>query len=132
MEKARRYSKKREALIQALQASTEHPSAEMLYTTLKEQFPDLSLGTVYRNLSQMRQDGTIISVATVAGQERYDANIDEHTHFICRNCHQVIDLFDVRLEDDHIAEAAEKYGHNIESQELLLRGVCNDCRKHVN
>lgn len=132
MEKARRYSKKREAIMQALQASTEHPSAEMLYTALKEQFPDLSLGTVYRNLSQMRQDGTIISVATVAGQERYDANTDVHTHFICRNCHNVIDLHKVRLEDDHIAEAAALYGHDIESQELILRGVCNDCRGHLN
>ena len=132
MEKARRYSKKREAIIQALQASVEHPSAEMLYTQLKEQFPDLSLGTVYRNLSQMRQDGTIISVATVAGQERYDANTDVHTHFICRNCHSVIDLFEIQLTADHIADAQARYGHDIESQELILRGVCNDCRKQVN
>ena len=59
MEKARRYSKKRAAIIDALRASDAHPSAEMLYQKLKEQFPDLSLGTVYRNLSQLKQDGDI-------------------------------------------------------------------------
>jgi Fur family peroxide stress response transcriptional regulator len=127
MEKARRFSRKRAAIIEALRASDAHPSAEMLYRSLKEQFPDLSLGTVYRNLSQLRQDGDIVSVATVAGQERYDANTEAHTHFICNHCHSVIDLWDVQCPQSCAAEAARRHELTIQSQELILRGVCTAC-----
>ena len=75
---ARKYSKKREAILEALRNTTEHPSAEMLYARLKPEFPDLSLGTVYRNLAMFIRDGDAVSVGTVAGQERYDA--DTHPH----------------------------------------------------
>lgn len=71
---ARKYSKKREAILEALRNTTEHPSAEMLYARLKPEFPDLSLGTVYRNLAMFIRDGDAVSVGTVAGQERYDAD----------------------------------------------------------
>ena len=70
---ARKYSKKRQAILDALRNTTEHPSAEMLYARLKPEYPDLSLGTVYRNLAMFIRDGAVISVGTVSGQERYDA-----------------------------------------------------------
>ena len=129
MEKARRYSKKRAAIIDALRASDAHPSAEMLYQKLKEQFPDLSLGTVYRNLSQLKQDGDIACIATVAGQERYDATTAAHTHFICRRCHRVVDFWEIECSGCYAAEAARRYDVTVESQELLLRGLCTDCKE---
>ena len=61
---ARKYSKKREAILEALRNTTEHPSAEMLYARLKPEFPDLSLGTVYRNLAMFIRDGDAVSVGT--------------------------------------------------------------------
>ena len=73
MAKAIRYSKKREALLQIIQDTECHPSAEWLYQTLKPQHPDLSLGTVYRNLQFFREQGIIKSVGVVNGQERFDA-----------------------------------------------------------
>ena len=62
MTKAKRYSAKREAILQVLRGTDTHPTAEWVFQQLKPQFPDLSLGTVYRNLAAFRQDGTLISV----------------------------------------------------------------------
>jgi Fur family peroxide stress response transcriptional regulator len=74
MRKITRYSKKRDAIYELLASTTCHPSAEWIYRNLKAEYPDLSLGTVYRNLSRFKEDGSIISVGVVDGQERYDGN----------------------------------------------------------
>ena len=68
MEKRQNYSRKREAILQAVRSTTLHPSAEWVYRELKPVFPDLSLGTVYRNLAQFKVDGVIVSVGTVNGR----------------------------------------------------------------
>ena len=83
MERATRYSKKREAILTAIRSSDAHPSAEWIYHTLKSTHPDLSLGTVYRNLLFFQQNGTIQSVGVVNGQERFDAVTAPHSHFVC-------------------------------------------------
>ena len=93
MEKARRYSPKREAILECLRSTDSHPAAEWVYAQLKPSIPDLSLATVYRNLGQFRKDGTIQVIGNVDGEERYDGDISPHSHFICRSCH----LFDARF-----------------------------------
>ena len=130
MEKAVRYSKKREAILEAIRSTTCHPSADWVYQTLKPTHPDLSLGTVYRNLEFFRQHGNIISVGVVKGQERFDATTDPHTHFVCSCCGNVIDL-DGILPDLGLDRAVcEKYGLSVERHELLFHGQCQDCMKN--
>ena len=73
-----RYSKKREAILNAIRSTTCHPSAEWIYQTLKPTHPDLSLGTVYRNLVFFQQQGQVQSVGVVNGQERFDGNTAPH------------------------------------------------------
>ena len=90
---ARKFSKKRAAILEALRHTDEHPSAEMLYSRLKGEFPDLSLGTVYRNLAMFVADGDAVSVGSVGGQERYDAVTAPHAHFICSCCGRVLDVY---------------------------------------
>ena len=80
MEVQRKNSKKRQAILESLRSVTNHPTAEMIYNRLKPEYPDLSLGTVYRNLAMFLEEGQIISVGTVDGQERYDARTDFHAH----------------------------------------------------
>ena len=70
METKRKTSKKRIAIMNALTAVTSHPTAEMLYASLKPLYPELSLGTVYRNLAVLAEEGLVVSVAHVDGQER--------------------------------------------------------------
>lgn len=127
MEKRRNYSRKREAILEAVRSTTSHPTAEWVYQKLKPKFPDLSLGTVYRNLAQFKRDGTIASVGVVNGQERFDGNIRPHTHFVCSNCACVLDIADEYIGADQVAEAEKKYRLRIDSSEVLFRGLCPNC-----
>ena len=92
MERAMRYSKKREAILAALRGTRTHPTAEWIYQTLKPEHQDLSLGTVYRNLALFQRQGLVRSVGVVDGHERFDAFTAPHSHFVCSCCRSVIDL----------------------------------------
>lgn len=126
-EKKRNYSRKREAILRAVRSTTCHPTAEWVYQTLKPDYPDLSLGTVYRNLTQFKNDGTIISLGTVNGQERYDGNINPHTHFVCSLCHAVLDVPGDFISDDQVGETAKRLGVRIDTCDVMLRGLCGEC-----
>ena len=129
MERATRYSKKREAILTAIRSSDAHPSAEWIYHTLKSTHPDLSLGTVYRNLLFFQQNGTIQSVGVVNGQERFDAVTAPHSHFVCTSCGAVIDLHSVKLDSSLTRAVSEQYGLAVERHELTFYGRCQTCIK---
>ena len=129
MEKAIRYSKKREAILNVIQSTKCHPSADWVYQTLKPDHPDLSLGTVYRNLEFFRQHGAIQSVGVVKGQERFDATTAPHTHFVCSGCGCVIDLDEIELDAELDRTVCEKYGLAVARHELTFHGLCQDCAK---
>lgn len=104
-----------------------HPSAEWVYHKLKPVFPDLSLGTVYRNIALFREDGTVISIGTVSGQERFDADLSDHAHLICDKCGAVVD---VRAEIDAkslYGEIEESCGGKILHHEVIYHGLCKNC-----
>ena len=127
MEKAVRYSKKREAIFNAIRETKCHPSADWVYQTLKPTHPDLSLGTVYRNLDFFRQHGMVRSVGVVKGQERFDAMTAPHTHFVCSCCGDVIDLDDIQLDAELDRTVCEQYGLAVERHELTFHGLCQTC-----
>ena len=128
MEKAVRYSKKREAILTAIRETKCHPSADWVYQTLKPTHPDLSLGTVYRNLEFFQQHGMVRSVGVVKGQERFDATTAPHTHFVCSCCcGDVIDLDDIQLDAELDRTVCERYGLAIERHELTFHGLCQTC-----
>ena len=87
------YSRKRQAIYELLLSTDIHPSADWIYNTLKPAYPDLSLGTVYRNLKVLEEKRIVKSVAVVGGSERYDARMSVHSHFVCRCCGRVEDVF---------------------------------------
>ena len=120
--KSSRKSKKREAIYAALCASDEHPTAENLYIALKPEIPDLSLGTVYRNLSLFKQEGLAVSVTTVNGQERFDACTIPHAHFICRHCGRVLDMGEVPLLPSPDPAVL------VEGVKVHYHGLCADCQ----
>ena len=104
-----------------------HPSAQWVYDTLRPIYPDLSLATVYRNIKLFEATGDIISVATVDGQERYDACVAPHSHFICRACAAVVDLdFSDDLENV-CAKLESRHGFKIESSNISYKGLCKNC-----
>ena len=116
-------SKKREAIYECVRATKTHPTAEWVYGQLKPSYPDLSLGTVYRNLAMFRQEGKLVSVGTVDGMERYDANTVPHAHFVCTHCNAVIDV-NVPLPEELITSVDCGGVHHCE---LTFFGVCHSC-----
>lgn len=121
------YSRKRQAIYELLLSTKEHPSAEWIYNALKSEYPDLSLGTVYRNLKLLENNGAVKSVAVVDGRERYDALMSPHSHFVCNKCGRVIDVF-LRNEISDITENLRINGaKRIDSFSLIYYGVCDKC-----
>ena len=132
MEATSKNFRKRNAILTYLQATNAHPSAETIYTDLKAQIPDLSMATVYRNLTKFRQEGMVQCVATVRGVERYDGNTDPHVHFICSDCDAVIDLHALHTPDSLRASAAACVGGTVESCCLSFTGKCRSCLAKQN
>lgn len=127
MEQVRKRSKKREAIYTALRNTREHPSADMLYSWLKPLYPDLSLGTVYRNLSMFVEDGSAVCVGNVAGQERYDADTRPHAHFVCEKCGKVLDVETSEKVSCMYPEVEESTGGEVHTHALTFSGICRDC-----
>ena len=119
--------RKRNAIYDCLCQSKTHPSAEIIYTQLKQQIPDLSLGTVYRNLTLFKNQGLAISVATVNGVERFDGNTAPHVHFICNGCSAVIDLEDMEVPRALCTSAENSCGGHIADCQLTFTGTCRSC-----
>lgn len=130
----KRYSRQRELIYQAVSGSDRHPTAEMIYQWLKPTNPNLSLGTVYRNLSLLSEEGILIRMPFPV--ERYDAATKPHSHFRCRNCGEVSDFdrFDLSSRQlsalDAAAEAAQP-GFLVERHELIFTGLCPACRREL-
>ena len=127
MESTGKQFRKRNAILSYLQSTTDHPSAEMVYAGLKPEIPDLSLGTVYRNLSLFKQQGLATSVATVRGVERFDGNTSPHVHFLCTACDAVIDLTQMQVPDSLRSMAEGCSGGQVEQCQLSFSGLCRDC-----
>lgn len=126
MEAKHKNSKQRSAIYDMLCSTKEHPTAEMIHTALKPLYPSLSLGTVYRNLTLFQEEGMVISVGNVGGQERYDAATEPHPHFMCRLCHRVSDL-DIPDTVSCLYREVEQSGGRVEGYNLVFSGVCADC-----
>ena len=127
MEPRSKRFRKRDAILAYLQHTDQHPSAETVYANLKTQIPDLSLGTVYRNISLFKQQGLIVSLGTVGGVERYDGNIDPHVHFVCTECGTVSDLHALHVPEELNAAAAREAGALVDHCHLTFHGRCHDC-----
>ena len=87
-----KYSKQREAIKSFLVGRYDHPTAETVYLGIKQEFPNISLGTVYRNLSLLSDIGEIQKLSTGIGPDRFDGNAAPHYHFICTRCGRVLDI----------------------------------------
>lgn len=127
MEHAPKQFRKRNAILARLQQSKAHPSAETLFAQLKSEIPDLSMGTVYRNLNLFKQQGLAISVATVSGVERFDGNTDPHVHFVCTGCDAVIDLDDIQVPEALCDAASACCGGRVDGCQLSFTGLCREC-----
>ena len=118
-----RFSQQRERIYETVRTSMEHPSAQMVYDALRPEMPRLSLGTVYRNLHQMAQEGRLRELEGPVA--RFDAVLPSHTHIRCVRCGQVADLelpYDPALDREAAGDGWVITGH-----ELVFNGICPAC-----
>ena len=127
MEHSPKQFRKRNAILQGLREATTHPSAEELYTILKPRIPDLSLGTVYRNLNLFKQQGLISSLANVHGTERFDPETTPHVHFVCDCCDRVLDLEQITIPEA-LTHQVDDTGCRVSGCSLTFTGICRECR----
>lgn len=120
----RRYSRQRETIYQAVLASRAHPTAEMIHEQLRETLPQLSLGTVYRNLRLLVEEGRLQELG--GSTARFDGVTAPHTHLRCKGCGRVLDLEDVPY-DPALDRLAERTGAVIEAHSLVFTGLCPAC-----
>ena len=130
MEKKLRHSHQRDMIYNYMLSTKEHPSAEMIYDQLRKVEPNLSLGTVYRNLKLLEELGMVKKVTSVNNVDRYDAMTSDHIHFVCDMCSRVIDL--PNFDNKEVKAKFEgQIGAKIDWVNITLGGVCEECRKKV-
>jgi Fur family peroxide stress response transcriptional regulator len=122
----RKYSRKREAILEAIRSTRCHPTAQWVYERLKPGIPDLSLGTVYRNIGLFRQEGKLVSVGVVNGEERFDGFTEPHPHCVCERCGRI---FDIPCPDEEALASLAKTpaGFAANFRKTVFYGVCPEC-----
>ena len=121
-----KYSRQREAILEELRKRHDHPTADLLYRSLRESFPRISLGTVYRNLNLLADLGQISRIRCEEGMEHFDCDTCDHYHFVCRGCGKILDLpMDIIEDLDARAESAGV--GSVETHSLLFYGRCSAC-----
>lgn len=126
-EPARRSTRQLATVLAAVRASgVEHPSAECIHAEVRRRLPQISLGTVYRNLQRLADDGLIGVTRPGGGPARYDPTPGGHDHFVCCACGHIEDVPGSRPRAGW--RAARRAGHLVASHALVLYGHCRDCR----
>lgn len=121
-----KHSKQRDSIMEFLRERKDHPTADTVYMNVRKTFPNISLGTVYRNLTLLADIGEIARIRVGDGVDHFDADTSPHYHFICNECGSVIDL---DMEDMvFINETANKnFDGLIEGHITYFYGKCGNC-----
>ena len=123
-----KYSRQRESIKVCLQGRKDHPTADMLYTDVRKEFPNISLGTVYRNLNLLTDIGEAIKISTPDGGDRFDGTVQPHNHFLCTKCGRFLDLeLDMKSIEEMNRLANDCFDGMITSSSTLFYGECSDC-----
>ncbi len=121
-----RKSRQRERILEVLKETDSHPTADWVYKRLKEEIPGLSLGTVYRNLSVLMEQGQIKKLPFGSTFDRYDAKTDPHYHFVCEKCSKVEDI-QLPLFKDIDEQVRKVSDFTVLSHKLEFFGICKEC-----
>lgn len=126
-----KYSRQREVLLDVLKNTKCHPNADWIYEKVRKEIPNISLGTVYRNLALLHSAGMIQKIDVGGGSDRFDADISPHAHFICTSCGDVIDIYTDYLECLK-PDIERKNNFSVCDCSVIFRGICSECAKDDN
>jgi Fur family peroxide stress response transcriptional regulator len=122
-----RRSRQRDTILRVVMDSKSHPRADWVYDQVRQEIPNISLGTVYRNLRSLAKSGEIRQLDIADGTSRFDGNTDSHYHFRCEKCGLIFDL-DEPVDQSIGERVAKKTGFKISRQRMELLGLCTECQ----
>lgn len=123
-----RLTTQRQIILEELAKVKTHPTASELYDMVRKRLPRIGLGTVYRNLELMAENGMILKLEVGGTQKRFDATTDTHYHIRCSVCGKVDDI-DTPVMDALVNSAAETTSYQIVGHHVEFTGVCKDCQQ---
>jgi Fur family peroxide stress response transcriptional regulator len=121
-----RMTPQRHAILAYLINTMGHPTADEIYQALSDQFPNMSVATVYNNLRMFKEAGLVQELTYGDASSRFDANVEEHYHIICRQCGKIVDFhYPSLLEVEEAASRAT--GFKVDSHRMEIYGYCTTC-----
>lgn len=121
-----RRTRQREVILSVLRSTTSHPTADWVYQEVRKEMPNVSLGTIYRNLKILTEMGEALELSYGSTYSRFDGNTEEHYHFVCESCDNVFDI-DMPLIEGIGDNVEEAMGAKVTSHRLEFYGKCKDC-----
>ena len=121
-----RKTKQRELILSVLRSTKSHPTADWIYQEVRKEMPNISLGTVYRNLKTLTEMGEILELSYGSTYSRFDGNSEYHYHFVCEQCGRGYDL-GLPVNDVINGQIAEEYGVSVSRHRLEFYGTCKAC-----
>ena len=119
------YSLQRELVKDILKNRTDHPTADMVYSAARGRAPQISLATVYRNLKTLAESGEILTLETADNKLHYDGNVTGHSHFICKGCGRIFDVW----ATPRVPEELAQNGFTVTESKNVYYGFCGECAK---
>lgn len=111
-----------------VRSTTAHPTADWIYNEVRKEIPNISLGTVYRNLKLLGECGDILEIDLGSMFARFDGNTTNHYHFRCEKCRRLFDI-DEPVDEKINERVARKTGFRISLHWLEFRGLCRKCQE---
>jgi Fe2+ or Zn2+ uptake regulation protein len=125
MENKRRQTRQLQVVWEAIRDEKSHPTADQIYEKVRAVMPNISLGTVYRNLQKLVAEKKL-QVLTVDRAQHFDPLVEGHQHFICQKCDRVYDVF-VSANEEIVSPSLSGEGFTVTSHRLALYGTCKNC-----
>lgn len=125
MKRQRRQTRQLQVVWEAVRDETSHPTADQIYEKVRSVLPNISLGTVYRNLQKLVAEKKLL-VLTVERAQHFDPLMEGHQHFICQNCARVYDVF-VGAREEIVSPSLYGEGFTVTSHQLAFYGTCGTC-----
>jgi len=123
--KQKRMTRQKKLIYEILCSTTSHPTADLIYEQARKEIPDISLGTVYRNLQVLQEDGKILELNYGKSQSRFDGNSNTHYHFVCEKCGKVFDFEpNCQLIGSDVLSGAPGI---VKTHRLECYGICKEC-----
>jgi len=121
-----KYSHQREAIMDYLKSTVDHPTADEVYNHIRESIPNISLGTVYRNLNQLAAAGKLLRLTCDGKIDHFDACTSPHYHFLCNTCGRVSDLH-MPMDNELLSRAREFTPNKVTDVSIMFSGICTHC-----